>query len=98
MLEAKGAAIGGEVQAIPTSWPEMEASLGHELAHLQAEGFAGVVLGDIHLADVRDWSETRVEASGLEHVDPIWGEPPPSLLCEFLAPGGRAVIADGQRA
>ena len=92
MLEAQAAAIGVELQAIPTSWPEMEASLGRELAHLQAEGFAGVVLGDIHLADVRDWYETRVVAAGLEHVEPIWAEPPPTLLREFIASGGRAVL------
>src|SRR5258708_4961301 len=92
MLEAQGAAIGVELHAIPTTWPEMEASLGRELARLQAEGFAGVVLGDIHLADVRDWYETRVVAAGLEHVEPIWGEPPPALLGEFIASGARAVL------
>ncbi len=92
MLEAQAAAIGVELHAISTSWPEMEASLGRELASLHEEGFAGVVLGDIHLADVRDWYETRVVAAGLEHVEPIWGEPPPALLGEFIASGGRAVL------
>jgi uncharacterized protein (TIGR00290 family) len=92
MLEAQAAAIGVELHAIPTSWPEMEASLGRELASLHQEGFAGVVLGDIHLADVRDWYETRVVVAGLEHVEPIWGEQPPALLAEFIASGGRAVV------
>jgi len=92
MLEAQAAAIGVELRAIPTSWREMEASLSRELARLQAEGFAGVVLGDIHLADVRDWYETRVVAAGLEHVEPIWGEPPSTLLGEFISSGGRAVL------
>src|SRR5258708_8858966 len=98
MLEAQAAAIGVELHAIPTSWPEMEASLGRELAHLQAEGFAGVVLGDIHLADVRDWYETRVVAAGLEHVEPIWGEPPPTLLRAFIASGGRPGLTSSQSA
>jgi uncharacterized protein (TIGR00290 family) len=92
MLEAQAAAIGIELRAIPSSWPEMEASLGRELASLHQEGFAGVVLGDIHLEDVRNWYETRVVAAGLEHVEPIWGEPPPALLAEFIASGGRAVL------
>src|SRR5258708_19978330 len=60
MLEAQGAAIGVELHAIPTTWPEMEASLGRELARLQAEGFAGVLLRDLHLADLRDSYEPRV--------------------------------------
>jgi uncharacterized protein (TIGR00290 family) len=92
MLEAQAAAIGVDLRAIPTSWPNMEACLGRELTSLRAEGFAGVVFGDIHLADVRDWYQTRVVAAGLEHVEPIWGEPPPALLAEFISSGGRAVL------
>ena len=92
MLEAQAAAIGIGLRAIPTTWAEMEAKLRHELASLREEGFTGVVFGDIHLADVRAWYEDRVSAAGLEHVEPIWGEPPELLLGEFVASGGRAVI------
>jgi uncharacterized protein (TIGR00290 family) len=92
MLEAQAAAVGIRLRAIPTTWAEMEANLHHELASLREEGFAGVVFGDIHLADVRAWYEDRVIAEGLDHVEPIWGEPPQLLLDEFIASGGRAVI------
>ena len=92
MLEAQAAAIGIDLHAIATSWPAMEASLVRELAALRSDGFTGVVFGDIHLADVRDWYEKRVAAAGLEHVEPIWGERPGDLLGEFIASGGRAVL------
>ncbi|GAC1688292.1 MAG: diphthine--ammonia ligase [Candidatus Dormibacteraceae bacterium] len=92
MLEAQAVAIGLGLRAIPTSWPDMEANLQHELLLLREEGFTGVVFGDIHLADVRAWYEERVIAAGLEHVEPIWGEPPDLLLAEFISSGGRAVI------
>jgi len=92
MLEAQAAAVGIALRAIPTSWPEMDANLRLELASLREEGFMGVVFGDIHLADVRAWYEDRVQAAGLEHVEPIWGEPPAHLLAEFISSGGRAVI------
>jgi uncharacterized protein (TIGR00290 family) len=92
MLEAQARAIGIDLRAIPTSWPEMEANLRRELGSLREDGFAGVVFGDIHLADVRAWYEDRVTAAGLEHVEPIWGEPPGRLLDEFVSTGGRAVI------
>src|ERR687888_1655326 len=92
LLEAQAAAIGAELRAVGTSWAEMESRLREELARLRGEGFAGVVLGDIHLADVRAWYEERVAAAGLEHVEPIWGEPPPALLHEFVRGGGRAVV------
>ena len=51
-----------------------------------------MVFGDIHLADVRAWYEERVLGAGLEHVEPIWGEPPAALLAEFVAGGSRAVL------
>jgi uncharacterized protein (TIGR00290 family) len=92
MLEAQGAAIGIDLQAIPTSWPDMEVKLNGQLASLRAEGFDGVVFGDIHLADVRAWYEDRVLAAGLVHVEPIWGEPPQALLGEYISLGGRAVL------
>jgi diphthine-ammonia ligase len=92
MLEAQAAALGIGLRAVPTTWDEMEASLRLELAALREEGFAGVVFGDIHLADVRSWYEARVTAAGLEHIEPIWGEPPGRLLAEFIGSGGRAVI------
>lgn len=92
MLEAQAAAVGIALRAIPTTWAEMDANLRFELASLHEEGFNGVVFGDIHLADVRAWYEDRVKATGLEHVEPIWGEPPAHLLAEFISSGGRAVI------
>jgi uncharacterized protein (TIGR00290 family) len=92
MLEAQAKAIGVELQSIPTTWPEMDANLNQQLAALRDEGFAGVVFGDIHLADVREWYEKRVRAAGLEHVEPIWGEPPRALLRDLVASSGRAVL------
>ena len=92
MIQAQADAAGIELRAIGTSWPEMEARLAAELAALRSEGFAGVVFGDIHLADVRAWYEDRVKAAGLEHVEPIWGEEPIQLVSEFVEAGGRAVV------
>lgn len=78
MLEAQAAQIGIELRAIPTSWNDMGDRLAGELAGLRSEGFEGVVLGDIHLADVRAWYEERITGAGLKHVEPIWASPQPS--------------------
>lgn len=66
--------------------------LDDQLQRLRSQGFAGVVFGDIHLADVRRWYEVRVTAAGLEHIEPIWAQSPADLLKEFVATGGRAVV------
>lgn len=92
MIQAQADAAGIDLRAIGTAWPEMEPRLIAELAALRSEGFAGVVFGDIHLADVRAWYEDRVKAAGLEHIEPIWGEEPARLIREFVDAGGRAVI------
>jgi diphthine-ammonia ligase len=91
-IQAQAAAAQIELRAIGTSWPEMERRLSEELAALRADGFAGVIFGDIHLVDVRAWYEERVTQAGLLHVEPIWGESPRALLGEFVDMGGRAVI------
>lgn len=92
MLERQAIAAGVELRAIGTSWLAMESRLKKELAALAAQGFTGVVFGDVHLADVRAWYEERVTAAGLEHVEPIWQEAPEELVAEFVRSGGRAVI------
>jgi uncharacterized protein (TIGR00290 family) len=92
MIRAQAVAAGIELRAIGTNWPEMAARFSYELAVLCREGFVGVVFGDIHLAEVRAWYENRVRAAGLEHIEPIWGEPPAALVSEFVEAGGRAVI------
>jgi len=92
MLQVQADAMGIELRGIGTSWSEMEGRLLQELDQCRKEGFAGVVLGDIHLADVRAWYEERVTAAGLKHVEPIWGRPPMELVREFVESGGRAVI------
>lgn len=92
LIAAQAAAARIELRCVGIAWAEFDAGLRSELGALAAAGFAGVVLGDIHLADVRAWYEERVTAAGLEHVEPIWGEDPRALVHEFVRGGGRAVI------
>jgi len=92
LIAAQASAIGIELRQIATSWPEYEPAFRSMLAELRRDGFAGVVFGDIHLADVRAWYEERVRAAGITHIEPLWGEPPAALLAEFVASGSRAVI------
>lgn len=92
LIAAQAEALGVPLRQLATSWPEFEATLRAALAGIAAEGYAGVILGDIHLADVRAWYEERVHAAGLEHVEPLWGDAPLALVREYATRGGRAVI------
>lgn len=92
LIEAQASAVGLPLRAVATSWAGFDGAFRAELGALRQAGFKGVVFGDIHLADVRAWYQSRVEAEGLVHVEPIWGERPAALLEEFVTGGGRAVV------
>ena len=92
LIAAQAAAVGLPLRQRGTSWAAFEVIFRETLVELAADGIAGVVFGDIHLADVRAWYEERVRAAGLEHVEPLWGDTPALLLREFVETGGRAVI------
>ena len=92
LIQAQADAVGVELTQIGVPWDQYEGAFRRMLTELRDEGFRGIAFGDIHLADVRAWFEERVRATGLEHLEPIWGEPPASLLDEFVASGSRAVI------
>jgi uncharacterized protein (TIGR00290 family) len=92
LIAAQATGIGVPLRQLATSWNGFEAAFLAALADLVRQGFAGVIFGDIHLADVRAWYEERVRDAGLGHVEPLWSEPPAALLREFVAGGGRAVV------
>ena len=85
-------AAGIDLVSVPTDWPTFDASLREALDKLVQQGCSGIVFGDIHLADVRAWYEERTRAAGLDHIEPLWGDRPATLLSEFVAIGGRAVL------
>ena len=92
LIRAQADAIGIRLLECATPWSAYEGTFRRVLADLASDGLAGVVFGDIHLADVRAWYEERVHAAGLEHVEPIWGARPMDLVREFVTSGHRAVI------
>ncbi len=97
LIAAQAVALGVPIVQRATSWEGFEPAFRATLAELRADGFAGVVFGDIHLADVRAWYEERVRAAGLAHVEPLWGGRPQALLDEFVASGARAVVTCCER-
>lgn len=71
---------------------DYEIVFGGVLESLLARDVDGVVFGNVHLADVRAWYEERVRAAGLEHIEPLWGEPAVELAWEVVERGYRALV------
>jgi uncharacterized protein (TIGR00290 family) len=70
-----------------------EASLERALAPYLDRGAATVVVGDIHLEDVRAYREDVLAAIGAEAVFPLWRCDPGALARRFVDGGYRAVVA-----
>jgi len=62
------------------------------LRTLKVRDYTGVVAGDIHLEDVRQWNEDRATAAGLRCVEPLWREAGLDILRSFVDAGFRAVL------
>ena len=92
LIAAQARSLGVSLMPVASPWSDMDSRLRATFASLKKDGYAGVIFGDIHLADVRAWYEDRVRAAGLEHVEPLWGEDPGALVDEFIGSGGRAVL------
>ncbi|MBW3533861.1 MAG: ATP-binding protein [Gemmatimonadetes bacterium] len=92
LVEAHCRALGLEPLLIPVEAGAFEPRFVEALRELAERGARGVVFGNVHLADVRAWYEERVRAAGLEHVEPLWGEPPADLVRDVVRLRYRALV------
>ncbi len=96
LLEAQAEAVGLPCRTIGIPFPcvnevyerRMETALGAA----RAEGVTRVVFGDLFLADVRAYRESRMAGSGVEPLFPLWGRGTAALAREMLAAGLRATL------
>src|SRR5579863_3050431 len=84
VMLAQAEALGLPISLYPTTPASFESVFLRVLHELRDEGVAGVIFGNIHLADVRAWYEEGVRAAGQEHIEPRWGEPPGELVREVI--------------
>ncbi len=90
LVEAQARALGLEPfldETHPRGFEEVFVSLLHRA---RDAGAGGVVFGNLHLAEIRDWYGARVSAAELLHREPLWGVPPEAVA--------RAVVEEGFRA
>ena len=86
LVEMQAAALRLKLVQTSTHPETFVQALGKALTELGQEAVDGTMFGNIHLADI------RASAIGFEHVEPLWGDPPATLIREFVALGHRARI------
>ncbi|HEX9727724.1 MAG TPA: hypothetical protein VGA37_04410 [Gemmatimonadales bacterium] len=92
LIETQAWATGLEPILDHTHPEDFEPVFQRLLQGLKARGCAGVLFGNIHLADVRAWYEERVIASGLAHIELVWGEPSMELVHEVVERGYHGLV------
>jgi len=92
VLEAQLRSLGLEPRLGRTHPRDFSAVLTELLNGLREAGARGVIFGNLHLSDIRDWYEERVVAAGLEHREPLWNESPEKVARGVVAEGFRARV------
>lgn len=62
------------------------------LLELREGGVQGLVTGDIHLEESREWVERVCRESGIEPLMPLWGLDPEDILGDFIEHGFEAIV------
>jgi diphthine-ammonia ligase len=84
--------LGVQIFQYGTQPDSFAADLARALYELKARGYAGIIAGDIHLADVRQLNEELATAAGLQLIEPLWHCDGRQMLEEFVQIGFRAVL------
>ncbi|HEX8916977.1 MAG TPA: diphthine--ammonia ligase [Chloroflexota bacterium] len=87
LIAAQADALGIPLLQDATHPDDYETVFLRVLDRLKADGIDGVIFGNIHLADIRAWYEERTVGRGFQHVEPLWGDPPLSLVREVVDRG-----------
>jgi diphthamide synthase (EF-2-diphthine--ammonia ligase) len=66
--------------------------MARAIAIARGEGVERMVFGDLFLADIRAYRESRLAGTGIEPVFPLWELPTEALAREMIDVGLRAVV------
>lgn len=69
-----------------------EEGMTEAIAHFKNEGVHHFIFGDIFLADVKAYRESKLNPLGIEVVEPLWGKTSEEIMNEFLASGIKTKI------
>jgi uncharacterized protein (TIGR00290 family) len=71
---------------------DFEEALRECLYRLREAGACGVLFGNLHLEEIRDWYASRVHGAGLVAHEPLWGIPPAEIARGVGEAGFRALV------
>jgi uncharacterized protein (TIGR00290 family) len=96
LLDAQAQRIGLPVEKVvipqQCTGEQYDELMRTTLARLKASGIAGVVFGDLFLADIRRYREEKMAQVDMTAYFPLWGRKTADLARAFISLGFRAII------
>jgi uncharacterized protein (TIGR00290 family) len=96
LLQRQAEALGLPLQVIdlpgPCSNAQYEAAMGKFVEESKGRGIECIAFGDLFLADIREYRETKLAGSGITPLFPLWLAPTDRLATEMISSGLRAVV------
>lgn len=74
------------------TWETYEAGFKAALEELKLKGITGLVTGDIHLQEHKDWIDRVCGEAGVGAVLPLWQMDAADLLAKFIEAGFKAIV------
>src|ERR1700733_8549851 len=97
ILLAQLAAAGLPPRIVPIPYPcpneIYEARMAEVISDAAREGITHMIFGDLYLADIRAYRESKLASSGITPVFPLWERPTRSLAQAMIASGLEAYLA-----
>ncbi len=69
-----------------------EEGMTEAIAHFKDQGVTHFIFGDIFLADVKSYRESKLHPLGIRVVEPLWGKTSEEIMNDFLQSGIKAKI------
>ena len=69
-----------------------DARMQETVVHFKSQGVTHFAFGDIFLADVKDYRQSRLHPLGIEVVEPLWEKSPTEIMDEFFRSGIQSKI------
>lgn len=69
-----------------------EQGMAEAIGHFKNQGVAHFIFGDIFLADVKSYRESKLNPLGIEVVEPLWGKTSAAIFSDFLDSGIKTKI------
>ncbi len=96
LIRAQSQAIGIPLIQKEANWSTYERELKSIIRNVKQLGVQGVVFGDIHLREHRDWIERVCRQSDAQWFFPLWHMDPERTLRDFIDLGFEAIVVSAK--